>query len=306
MRNITNKQISLRTATGTGIVFCSSETVELIKTNKIPKGNIFEFARAAAFFAAKKTDDLLPHCHPVTIDGMEIDFDFIVSEEAKNGICIKAEAKSIGRTGIEMEVLTGISVAALTIYDMLKPVDKNLEIGSIKLIDKKGGKSDRKKYFNTPPTCAVLVCSDSTTEGKREDNSGKKIIEMLQSFNVEQIEYKIIHDDKKDIQNQIKEWVTKDIHFIFTTGGTGLGPRDNTVNAVKEILERDADGVTEAMRVYGQMRTPLAMMSRAVAGSIANTLIVTLPGSTDGAREGMEAILPGIFHARKILKGGGH
>ena len=306
MRDITNKQISLRTATGIGTVFCSSETVELIKSNKIPKGNIFEFARAAAFFAAKKTDDLLPHCHPVTIDGMEIEFEFTVSDENKNGIHIKAEAKSIGRTGIEMEVLTGISVAALTIYDMLKPVDKNLEIGSIKLVDKKGGKSDRKKYFNTPPTCAVLVCSDSTAEGKREDNSGKKIIEMLQTFNVEQVEYKIVSDDKKNIQDQIKEWVTKDIHFIFTTGGTGLGPRDNTVNAVKEILERDADGITEAMRVYGQMRTPLAMMSRAVAGSIANTLIVTLPGSTDGAREGMEAILPGIFHARKMLRGGGH
>lgn len=306
MRDITHKQITLRTANGTGIIFCNKETIELITNNKIPKGNIFEFARAAAYMAAKKTDDLLPHCHPVAIDGMEVDFEIILTEENRNGILIKAEAKSIGRTGIEMEVLTGISVAALTIYDMLKPVDKNLEIGSIKLLDKKGGKSDRKKYFNTPPPCAVLVCSDSTAEGKREDNSGKKIIEMLQSFDVEQIEYKIVPDDKTAIQNQIKDWVAKDIQFIFTTGGTGLGPRDNTVNAVREILERDADGVTEAIRAFGQMRTPLAMMSRAVAGSIAHTLIVTLPGSTDGAREGMEAILPGIFHARKILKGGGH
>jgi cyclic pyranopterin phosphate synthase len=306
MRDITHKQITLRTATGTGIVFCSKETITLIHTNKIPKGNIFEFARAAAYMAAKKTDNLLPHCHPVTIDGMEVDFELIITEENKNGILIKAEVKSIGRTGIEMEVLTGISVAALTLYDMLKPVDKNLEIGSIKLLDKKGGKSDRKKYFNTPPTCAVLVCSDSTAAGKREDNSGKKIIEMLQSFEVEQIEYKIVPDDKQLIQEQIKDWVAKDIQFIFTTGGTGLGPRDNTVNAVREILERDADGVTEAIRAFGQMRTPLAMMSRAVAGSIAHTLIVTLPGSTDGSREGMEAILPGIFHARKILKGGGH
>jgi cyclic pyranopterin phosphate synthase len=305
MRDITNKQITLRTANASGIVFCSKDTVELIKSNKIPKGNIFEFARAAAFFAAKKTDDLLPHCHPVTIDGMEVNFDFIF-EENKNGILIKTEARSIGRTGIEMEVLTGVSIAALTIYDMLKPVDKELEIGSIKLLDKKGGKSDRQKYFNTPPSCAVLVCSDSTAEGKREDNSGKLIVEMLKGFKVEKIDYKILPDDKNLIQNQIKEWVAKDIHFIFTTGGTGLSPRDNTVAAVEEILERNADGITEAIRAYGQMRTPLAMMSRAVAGSIAETLIVTLPGSSDGARESMEAILPGIFHARKMLKGGGH
>lgn len=305
MRDITHKQITLRTAVASGIVFCSAETIQLIEANKIPKGNIFEFARAAAFMAAKNTDDLLPHCHPVNIDGMEVTFEVIKGND-RPGILIKAEAKSIGRTGIEMEVLTGVSIAALTIYDMLKPVDKQLEIGSIKLLDKKGGKSDREKYFNTPPTCAVLVCSDSTAEGKREDNSGKQIVEMLKEYKIEQIEYKIVPDDKKAIQDQIREWVNKDIHFIFTTGGTGLGPRDNTVSAVKEILERDADGITEAIRVHGQMRTPLAMMSRAVAGSIAYTTIVTLPGSTSGAREGMEAILPGIFHARKMLKGGGH
>ena len=85
-----------------------------------------------------------------------------------------------------------------------------------------------------------------------------------------------------------------------------MGPRDNTVGAVKEILERDADGIMEAIRNYGQMRTPLAMMSRGVAGSIAQTLIVTLPGSSDGVRESLEAVLPAIFHARKMMKGGGH
>jgi cyclic pyranopterin monophosphate synthase len=303
MRDISHKQITLRSAQATGSVFCSKETLDLIKLDSIPKGNIFEFARAAAFFAAKKTDAILPHCHPVTIDGMEVNFKL---NAESSSIEIQVDAKSIGRTGIEMEVLTAVSVAALTIYDMLKPVDTKLVIGDIKLVDKKGGKSDKSKFFNTPPTCAVLVCSDSTAAGKREDNSGKKIIELLKSNKVEKIAYKIVPDDTKKIQTQILEWVKEDIHFIFTTGGTGLGPRDNTVLAVKEILERDADGVTEAIRNFGQMRTPLAMMSRAVAGSIAHTLIVTLPGSTDGAREGMEAILPGIFHARKMLKGGGH
>ena len=301
MNDITNKQITLRTAFAEGFVYCTHDTIALIKNKQIPKGDIIEFARAAGFFAAKKTDQLLPHCHPVTIDGMSMTFDI----EADH-IKINAEAKSIGRTGIEMEVLTGISVAALTIYDMLKPVDKKLEISGIKLLDKTGGKSDRKKFFNTPPTCAVLVCSDSTAEGKRDDASGLLIKTMLQSFGVVNLDYKIVPDETTAIQSTIKEWVSKDIHFIFTTGGTGLGPRDNTVGAVKEILERDADGITEAMRVYGQMRTPLAMMSRAVAGSIACTTIVTLPGSTNGARECLEAILPAVFHARKMLKGGGH
>ena len=300
MRDITSKQITLRSATATATIFCAENTINLIETNQIPKGNIFEFARAAGFLAAKKTDQLLPHCHPVTIDGMEIEF--VVKPTC---IIINSTAKSIGRTGIEMEVLTGVSVAALTIYDMLKPVDTDLSIGEIKLVDKKGGKSDR-KVFNTPPSCAVLVCSDSTYEGKREDNSGKKIIEMLKIHGIVEIDYLIVPDDKLIIQKVIKDWVSKDVHFIFTTGGTGLGPRDNTVSAVREILERDADGITEAMRVFGQMRTPMAMMSRAIAGSIAHSMVITLPGSTDGARESLEAILPSVFHARKMLKGGGH
>ena len=316
MRDITHKQITLRTARAIGIIFCSPATLDLIQKNELPKGNLFDVARAAAFLGAKATPQLLPHCHPVGIDGMDVQFEILntalhsaLFNETilqRTGIVIRAEAKSIGRTGIEMEILTGVSVAALEIYDMLKPVDTQLEIGSIKLLEKKGGKSDRKKYFATPPVCAVLVCSDSTAEEKREDKSGKLITEMLQQVNANVKYYAVVADDKEEIQRQIKRWVAEDVAFIFTTGGTGLVPRDNTVAAGKEILERDADGITEAIRVYGQMRTPLAMMSRAVAGSIAQTLLVTLPGSTDGARESLEAILPAVFYARKMMKGGGH
>ena len=167
MRDITHKQISLRTASAAGIIFCAADTISLIREDKLPKGNLFDVARAAGFLGAKFTPQLLPHCHPVGIDGMDLQFEFLDREQhggifggeaaARSGIVIRGEARSIGRTGIEMEVLTGVSVAALEIYDMLKPVDKNLEIGYIKLIEKRGGKSDREKYFATSPTCAVLV-----------------------------------------------------------------------------------------------------------------------------------------------------
>jgi molybdenum cofactor biosynthesis protein MoaC len=176
MRDITHKQISLRTAKAIGVIFCSPATIELIRKGELPKGNLFDVARAAAFLGAKATPQLLPHCHPVTIDGMDVEFEilnkdlhtelFHTSILERTGIVIKGEAKSIGRTGIEMEILTGVSVAALEIYDMLKPEDTELEIGSIKLLEKKGGKSDRKKFIATPPTCSLLVCSYSTAEGK--------------------------------------------------------------------------------------------------------------------------------------------
>ncbi|MHB1179365.1 MAG: molybdenum cofactor synthesis domain-containing protein [Daejeonella sp.] len=179
-------------------------------------------------------------------------------------------------------------------------------MGHIKLLYKKGGKSDRSRFTEKIPTCAVLVCSDSTARGEREDKSGKLIISILENVKASVLHYQVLPDDKGAIQDQIRRWVSEDIQFIFTTGGTGLGPRDNTVNAVREILERDADGITEAMHNFGQMRTPLAMMSRSIAGIINKTLIVTLPGSTNGARESLEAILPGVFHARKMMEGGGH
>jgi cyclic pyranopterin monophosphate synthase len=316
MRDITHKQITLRRARAAGVLFCSAETIGLIKADRLPKGNLFDVARAAGFLGAKNTPQLLPHCHPVSIDAMDMQFEFLQKELhgalfddkvfARCGIVITGEASSIGRTGIEMEVLMAVSVAALEIYDMLKPVDTALEIGHIRLLEKAGGKSDRSKFLAIPPSCAVLVCSDSAAEGQREDKSGNLIKEMLERAGAQVNHYSVVSDNKEDILSHIRKWVAEDIPFIFTTGGTGLGPRDNTVDAVRSILEREADGIAEAMRVYGQMRTPLAMMSRAVAGSIGDTLIVTLPGSPDGARESLEALLPALFHARKMMKGGGH
>ncbi|HLZ88367.1 MAG TPA: bifunctional molybdenum cofactor biosynthesis protein MoaC/MoaB [Puia sp.] len=316
MRDITHKPVTLRTARAVGVIFCSAGTIPLIRNGQLPKGNLFDVARAAGFLGAKAVPQLLPHCHPVTIDGMDMEFEFLdpaahgellgAADAARTGIVITGEARSIGRTGIEMEILAGVTIAALELYDMLKPVDKQLEIGRVRLLEKRGGKSDRVSYFATPPTCAVLVCSDSTAEGKREDKSGRIIQEMLEAVNARVVDYVVVPDEKSAIQQQVMQWVDKDVQFIFTTGGTGLGPRDNTVTAIKELLERDADGIAEAMRAYGQQRTPMAMMSRGVAGSVGHTLVVTLPGSSDGARESLEAILPAVFHARKMMKGGGH
>lgn len=316
MRDISRKQITLRTAHAIAIVYCSDATIRLIECNQLPKGNLFDVARAAGFIGAKLTPQLLPHCHPVGIDGMEISFEYLSCTAhptyfsdpnlPSSGILISVNAKSIGRTGIEMESLAAASIAALEIYDMLKLVDQKLEIGNIKLCQKTGGKSGRHSYLGMTITCAILVCSDAIAAGTRADKSGLLIKEMLESNKTTIIDYQIVPDEKTLIQSQIQKWVAADVHFIFTTGGTGLGPRDHTVAAVSEILERNADGITEAMRAFGQMRTPMAMMSRSVAGAIKQSLIITLPGSSNGARESLDAILPGVFHARKMMLEGGY
>ena len=135
MNDITGKKTTLRSAEAEGFVYCTGETIQRVKENNLPKGDLFGVAKAAALLGAKKTAELIPHCHPVPIDSFSIQFEII---ENKNAIRILAGAKSIGKTGIEMETLTGVSVAALVIYDLLKPIDKTLEISSIKLLDKKG------------------------------------------------------------------------------------------------------------------------------------------------------------------------
>lgn len=315
MRDITYKTETLRTARGIGVVFCQSKTQQLIMENRLPKGNLFDVARAAAYLGAKQTQSLIPHCHPVSIDGMEVRFEYLEPTHLNTdlnhyqehyGVVIYAVGKSVGRTGIEMEVLTAISVAALTIYDLLKNIDKEVEIGGIRLLEKRGGKSDREQLAAAAASSAILVCSDTASIGERDDESGMVIRELLSKHGAPVADYAIVPDEREAIAAQLQTWIDQDVPYIFCTGGTGTGPRDITPEVVYELCDRELPGVAEAMRGYGQQRTQLAMLSRSVAGMARNTTIISLPGSPKGVRESLQAVMPGIFHTRSISKGGGH
>lgn len=304
MNDITGKRTTLRYAEAEGYVYCNPNTIERVKANNLPKGDIFGVAKAAALLGSKKTAELIPHCHPVPIDSFSIHFEIL---EPKNAIRIQTQAKSIGKTGIEMEALTGVTVAALVIYDLLKPIDKEIEISSIKLLEKKGGKTDSQiSKLASGSNAKILVCSDSCFAGKKEDGSGKVIAELLQAEGVEVLEILIVPDEPTEIQKVISNWSSEKIDLIVTTGGTGLGPRDNTTDAIRQMLEQEIPGIAEVMRSFGQDRTPFAMLSRSLAGRIGKSLIVTVPGSSNGAKESMTAILPAIFHAKKMMRGEGH
>ncbi|TGL03707.1 bifunctional molybdenum cofactor biosynthesis protein MoaC/MoaB [Leptospira levettii] len=304
MNDITGKRTTLRYAEAEGFVYCQKETIERIKSNTLPKGDLFEVAKAAALLGAKKTSDLIPHCHPVPIDSFSIQFEIM---EDKNAVRITAQAKSIGKTGIEMEALTGVTVATLVIYDLLKPIDKSLEISNVRLLEKKGGKTDKQiTKFAEGSTAKILVCSDSCFAGKKEDGSGKIIAELLTNESVQVLEIKIVPDEPKEIEQTILTWTKEKIDIIITTGGTGLGPRDNTTDTIKPLFDKEIPGIAETMRSFGQDRTPFAMLSRSVAGSIGKTIIIVVPGSSNGARESLTAILPAVFHAKKMMRGEGH
>ena len=301
MVNITHKNNTLRKALAEAVLSVSSqETIDAIVNNTVPKGNVFEMSKTAGLFAAKKTSDMFPDCHPLPIEFASIQF------EIKDlDVHITSEIHTIYKTGVEVEAMHSVSVVALTMYDMLKPIDKNIEIKNIRLIEKKGGKSDIKDS-GEGINASVIVCSDSIFAGKKEDKAGKAIISSLEKNNVTINDYVIIPDEILDIQNKIKSDVESGIGLIMITGGTGLSKRDVTPEAVRPLLDREILGVAEAIRSYGQLRTPYSMLSRSVAGMIGEILVIALPGSTKGAEESMDAVFPGILHIYKILNGGKH
>ena len=136
MVNVGEKEISKRCAIAEGIVRVESTTIEKIKKDKLPKGDLFGTARIAGIMAAKKTSELIPLCHNLLISSVEIEIKLV-----KNDIYVLSNVKCDGKTGVEMEALTAVSVSCLTIYDMLKGLDKNAFIANIQLLEKSGGKS---------------------------------------------------------------------------------------------------------------------------------------------------------------------
>ena len=301
MNNITNKVSSLRQATATAIVKVSKqETIDAVQQRKVPKGDVFEFSRAAGLLAIKKTSDVIPDCHPLPVE-------YAAITHAIDGlnIIVTVEVHTIYKTGVEVEAMHGASVTALTMYDMLKPIDKEIEISTIKLVNKKGGKSDFKDSFKNL-LCAVIVCSDSISAGDKEDRAGKVILQKLKQYNLNAGMYAIIPDEVDAIQSRVKQLVSEQYNLVIFTGGTGLSPRDVTPEAITPLLDRTIPGIMEAARQYGQQRTPYAMLSRGVAGFIQNTLVLTLPGSTRGSEETMDALFPYIFHIFRVAEGMRH
>jgi cyclic pyranopterin phosphate synthase len=137
MVDVSNKKITERTARAVGEIKMQPETLQMIKKGSIKKGAVIETARIAGIMGAKKTSNLIPMCHPLLLSSIKVEFEF----DYKDKIIIKAEVKNRGQTGVEMEALTAVNLAALTIYDMAKAVDKSMEINNIRLIYKAGGKS---------------------------------------------------------------------------------------------------------------------------------------------------------------------
>ena len=300
MFDVGDKPETLRTAVAQAIVKVEPATITLIKEGKSPKGSIFDAARLSATMAAKRTWDLLPYCHPIPIDSISVDVSL-----KQESIEIIVGVKNVAKTGVEMEALTGACVAALTVYDMLKPVDETLGIEAVRILNKRGGLKTFFERFDRRLRAAVLVTSDSRAES--EDKSGKVVIDRLVKNGFEVVEYKVIHDETDLIEIELKKFCDElKVDIVITSGGTGIGPRDVTPEVTRRVIEKEMTGVAEALRAYGQKRTPLSMLSRGVAGVRGATVIINLPGSVKAVSESLDSLFPGILHTYKVLWEQGH
>jgi len=299
MRDVSAKVHSLRTATARAVLKASPSSIQAINEGKVPKGDPRPVARIAAMQAVKNTPQLIPYCHTVPIEWVGVEFAMTDTE-----IAAEVTVRSVFKTGVEMEAMAGAMVAALNIYDVLKMIDDDMEVVSVALLDKTGGKSGFRP--KAVWSAGVLVVSDRVSSGGMEDRSGAVLKEKLIAAGGDVTEFEVVPDEPELVRTTVARWCGAGLDIVLTTGGTGVGPRDTTPEAVAPLFDRYLPGVEQAFQDYSRSRTPLAMLSRSCAGVVGNTVVVCVPGSVGAARDAVDALFPYLLHAIDIIAGEGH
>jgi len=299
MVDVTDKLSTVRIAKAKGKITMKPETISAINNDQLPKGNVLTTAKISGIKAAKKTADMIPLCHQINLSFIDIEF-----EIESNCILIRSIVKTKEATGVEMEALSAVSSTALTIYDMCKAVDKTMEISKIKLLEKVGGKSDHSTEYK--PNVGVITLSDGVARGYREDKSGRILVDGFLASGC-LVEHQIVLEDgSDDLVSTIHDWISSGVELILTTGGTGLSPRDLTVETLEGIFDSKLAGIEQALHSYGRGKVKTAMLSRLTAGLVNGSIIICLPGSPGAAKDALSVLIPTVFHSFHMMKGEKH
>ncbi len=302
MKDVTFRPETLREATAEAVLRLDAATRALVASGGVSKGDPLECSRVAAILAVKKTPDILPFCHPLPVGGVDAR-----AELTDEGLRIAVTVRGIASTGFEMEALAGATIGALNAYDMLKPHSESLELAGARLLGKRGGTSDWRERLDPPVRAAVIVLSDSVAAGSKADKAGISVRERLVATGCVDVEvYEILPDEPEVLRARARALIDAGLELVATVGGTGLWRRDRTVEALQPLVDAEIPGVMEAARAYGQRRTPRAMLSRGICGLAGGTVLITFPGSSRGALETCDALLPALLHAFRVIRHPAH
>ncbi|MFR9673534.1 bifunctional molybdenum cofactor biosynthesis protein MoaC/MoaB [Streptomyces sp. TR02-1] len=328
MVDVSGKDVTARTARASGRVTVAPRVVELLRGEGVPKGDALAAARIAGIAGAKRTPDLVPLCHPLALSGVNVDL-----RVADDAVEITATVRTTDRTGVEMEALTAVSVAALTVVDMVKAVDKGACITDVRVEEKTGGRSGawhrdghhqhhghhEPREEHTPSPSAAPAGSGSTgrfralavtasnraAAGVYADKGGPLLVEGLRAMGFTADGPRVVPDGEP-VGDALREAVAEGYDVVLTTGGTGVSPTDRTPEVTRALLDHEVPGITEAIRDAGRAKVPTAALSRGVAGVAGRTLIVNLPGSSGGVRDGLAVLDRLLVHAVEQIHGGDH
>ncbi|WP_092801006.1 bifunctional molybdenum cofactor biosynthesis protein MoaC/MoaB [Rhodococcus globerulus] len=312
MVDVSAKAETTRIAVAAGELVTTAEVIRLVRADGMPKADVLSTARIAGIAGAKKTSELIPLCHQLALSSVKVEFGF-----TETSITVEATAKTRGQTGVEMEALTAVAVAGLTLHDMVKAIDPAATMNGVRLLTKDGGKRGHwtresdpapesgtaPNTFDTTRAAAVLVASTGGAAGTRPDTTGPAIEQWLRDRDFE-VRGPLVYADA-DIAAGIDDARTGSPALIISTGGTGASPTDATPEATLAVLTRELPGIAEAIRTKGLEKTPHASLSRGVAGLTERTVIVNLPGSPGGVKDGLAVLDPIIDHLLAQVAGGG-